>query len=242
MPRRVWSGKPKPPNSVQPIDFVALVGALLERAHILVPQWLPGGVERNGRWYIGDFDGADGESANVNLHTGQWIDNGAPDEDKGQDLLSLYKRIFGHSTMTQAALAVMRDLGWQTESYAPPTRTSRPPGAAGAAQAAEAGAAAQGQPDQALPAAADEVPRHRANVASTQAGKADRWLSVLPVPLHAPVPKRFIHGFKDKTRDEWVEHEAKRTWEWVFEANGLATRPASSVSAARASWSRTCCP
>lgn len=78
-----------------PIDFVSLAAALLDRAYTLVRQWLPHGTERNGRWYVGDFDGGEGESANVNLATGQWIDNAALDEDKGGDLISLYARIRG---------------------------------------------------------------------------------------------------------------------------------------------------
>jgi putative DNA primase/helicase len=78
-----------------PIDFVGLAQALLDRAHTLVPQWLPKGFERAGRWYCGDFDGGEGESANVNLKTGQWIDNGGTDDDRGGDLISLYARIRG---------------------------------------------------------------------------------------------------------------------------------------------------
>ncbi len=99
----------------EPIDWGGLAAALLDRAHSLVPQWLPHGVERNGRWYVGDFDGGDGESANVNLQTGQWIDNAAPDEDKGGDLISLYARIRGLNN-GQAARELMRDLGWERQS------------------------------------------------------------------------------------------------------------------------------
>ena len=51
--------------SRRPIDFAGLAAALLARAHSLVPMWLPAGAERNDRWYVGDFDGGAGESANV---------------------------------------------------------------------------------------------------------------------------------------------------------------------------------
>ncbi len=189
----------------QPIDFGGLAAALLDRANDLVSRWLPRGVERNGRWYIGDFDGSDGESANVNLATGQWIDNGAPDEDKGGDLLSLYRRIGRHPTMRAAALAVMAELGWQQPTQAP--RRDSPPVQTPAAEPVH----------ETLPPDASEVPKHSANVAATRAGKADRWTSVLPVPPHAPQPKRFVFGFKDKARGEWVEHEAVHVWEWAFE-------------------------
>lgn len=191
--------------SFEPIDFGGLAAALRERAHILVPQWLPRGVERNGRWYIGDFDGADGESANVNLQTGQWIDNGAPDEDVGGDLLSLYKRIFGHHTMRDAALAVMAELGWRRE-VATPTRTSAP-----------AAPPEPSAPPADLPASAQEAPTHSADAASTAAGKPNRWGPVAPVPRHVQQPTRFIHDFRDRTNDTWVNFEATQVWDWVFE-------------------------
>lgn len=109
-----------------PIDFPSLAAALLDRAHALVPAWLPRGAERQGRWYVGDFDGGDGESANVNLHTGQWIDNAAPDEDRGGDLISLYARIRGLNN-GQAARELMRDLGWQRTAVVPVHATPPPP-------------------------------------------------------------------------------------------------------------------
>jgi putative DNA primase/helicase len=99
-------------RSSGPIDFVGLAKALLDRARPLVEQWLPAGREFNGRWYVGDFDGSAGKSANVNLKTGTWIDNGHPG-DKGGDLISLYGRIHGLSNLA-AARELMRDLGWQT--------------------------------------------------------------------------------------------------------------------------------
>ena len=115
-----------------PIDFARLADALLQSADSWVSSWLPHGTERNGRWYVGDFDGGAGESANVNLRTGQWIDNAAPDVDKGGDLISLYARIRGLN-MGQAARELMQDLGWvrpehQAHAPTPPAaRASRGP-------------------------------------------------------------------------------------------------------------------
>lgn len=182
---------------MQPIDFGALAAALLDRAHTVVPQWLPGGEERNGRWYVGDFDGGEGESANVNLYTGTWIDNGGGPEDKGGDLLSLYKRVRGYHTMLEAARAVMAEQGWQ---QAEPRRVQAP-------------ARAPGEP---APPAEDDAPADPAET-PTRPARRERWQSVLPVPKHAPVPKRFIHGFKDRKQDKWVELEAVATWEYGFE-------------------------
>lgn len=102
-----------------PIDFPGLAAALLDRAPTLVPLWLPNGRRHEHRWYVGDFDGADGKSANVNLVTGTWIDNANP-EDKGGDLLSLYRRIHHLPTMTDAARELMRDHGWMQAPVAPP--------------------------------------------------------------------------------------------------------------------------
>lgn len=75
-------------------------------------QWLPAGKERNGRWYVGDFDGAPGKSANVDMRTGTWFDNGRKD-DKGGDLISLYARLKGIDN-GQAARELLEDNGWQT--------------------------------------------------------------------------------------------------------------------------------
>ena len=179
----------------EPIDFVSLAQALLERAHILVPMWLPSGVERNGRWYIGDFDGSAGESANVNLRTGQWIDNAAPTEECGGDLISLYARIRGMNN-GQAARELMRDLGWQRSSA--PARSS---GASGAHARPAAEAAAD--------VAAAAAP------ASTS-----KWRAVVPVPAHAPQP-RFRWGFKDKHSGQNVELDAVRHWRYEFEGQLL---------------------
>ena len=108
------------PQRLPPIDFGRLADALLRNADSWVSQWLPRGVHRNGRWYVGDFDGGDGESANVCLKTGRWIDNAAPDVDKGGDLISLYARIHNLNN-GQAARALMDLLGWN-----PPAPRSPP--------------------------------------------------------------------------------------------------------------------
>lgn len=103
----------------QPIDYVALAASLLERAETVVPQWLPSGYKRGRYWYVGDFDGAAGKSANVNLRTGAWGDNGRP-EDKGKDLVSLFRRVFGHASMADAARDLMGLPRWREVLQAPP--------------------------------------------------------------------------------------------------------------------------
>lgn len=175
-----------------PIDWGGLAAALLERAHLLVPQWLPHGVERNGRWYVGDFDGGQGESANVNLQTGQWIDNAAPDEDKGGDLISLYARIRGLNN-GQAARELMRDLGWERH-VVPPARPSTP-------------SAKDSAPD---------VPVSETEAEARAPHRDTRWKPIVPVPKHAP-PPRFRWGYKDKAAGTWIELEAVRSWAYEFE-------------------------
>ena len=179
---------------MEPIDFGALAAALLDRASTLVPQWLPGGVERNGRWYIGDFDGGEGESANVSLVTGTWIDNAGSGDDKGGDLISLYARIRGLNN-GQAAVELMRDLGWERQRVQ--------------ASAAHPPAPLPAPPDDELPVDPSQLPARPA--------RRDRWQSVLPVPKHAPVPQRFRHGFKNRKTDAWEEYDAVATWEYAFE-------------------------
>ena len=195
------------------IDFAGLAAALLDRAHSLVPQWLPHGVERNGRWYVGDFDGGDGESANVNLQTGQWIDNAAPDEDKGGDLISLYARIRGLNN-GQAAHELMRDLGW--ESLQPGAKGTA--GAAGrpvtAMETTQRGAMGiePGAGDDANPDSGPAVPGAHPTARDT------RWKPIVPVPKHAPAP-RFRWGYRDKAAGTWVDMDAVRSWSYVFEGD-----------------------
>ena len=205
--------------SRQPIDFAALNHALLQQVESLLARWLPAGVERNGRWYVGDFDGGDGESANVNMSTGQWIDNAAPDEDKGGDLISLYARIHNMGNAA-AALELMDQLGWQRPSdradqnhQAPPWQASAP--AAPATTSAPAGPPDDGAPlPEPLPGAAPAAARP----ASTGKRKP-AWRAVVPVPPHAP-PATFVFAFKDNTRGgEWVEQTAVRSWEYRFEGD-----------------------
>jgi len=180
----------------QPIDFAGLAAALLDRVESLLLQWLPNGTERNGRWYVGDFDGGSGESANVNMATGQWIDNAAPDEEKGGDLISLYARIRGLNN-GQAARELMRDLGWE--------RVQAPAHAQASRQAGDV------PDDRPVPPPEDEAPR-----ASKPSKRKSKWRAVVPVPSNAPTPD-FIFAFHDKARDVWIEQTPVRTWEYSFE-------------------------
>lgn len=181
-----------------PIDYVRLADALLQRVDSLLPEWLPAGAERNGRWYVGDFDGSPGESANVNMATGQWIDNGGGGDDKGGDLISLYARIHNLSNH-EAAIQLMERLGWisaRDDDARQAVQTPAPAGPAGPGP----GSPLDGPPD--AEAAEPRQPRKRGE---------PKWRPILPVPKHAPKPK-FIFGFKNKKTDKWDEFEAVRTW------------------------------
>jgi putative DNA primase/helicase len=186
-----------------PIDFPKLAAALLDQAHSLVPRWLPAGVERNGRWYVGDFDGSPGESANVSLQTGTWIDNAAPDEDKGGDLISLYARVRGLNN-GQAARELMRDMGWDRTGVAPvQTPARRAPVSAGAEPQ-----------DGDMPPWLDEpLP---GTPAAPGVKRRSMWRAVVPVPPRAPAPV-FEWGYRDKKTDTYVRLQAVRTWEYSFE-------------------------
>jgi putative DNA primase/helicase len=190
---------------VTPIDFRALADALLQRIDSLLPRWLPNGIERNGRWYVGDFDGSTGESANVNMVTGQWIDNAAPDSEKGGDLLSLYRRLHGHSTMLEAARAVMAEMGWADRDDDDTSRQAPPQ------------ASAQPTPDQAEGDAApwpDDVPAPDAP--RPRRKREPKWRAMHRVPGHAPYPK-FIFSYKDTKAGAWVELSPTYIWEYSYE-------------------------
>ena len=180
----------------RPIDFAALNAALLDRVESLLLRWLPHGVERNGRWYVGDFDGSPGESANVNMRTGQWIDNAAPEDEKGGDLISLYARLNNLSNAA-AARELMEELGWrnvQTSALPPAPAPSRP--------AADRPAAAE---------ARDPAPDARPGK------RRSMWRPVVPVPKHVKPPAVFRTSIHDRKADQWIEQEAVRHWEYRFE-------------------------
>lgn len=197
-----------------PIDFAALAAALLDRVSSLLPQWLPQGVERNDRWYVGDFDGGPGESANVNMRTGQWIDNAAPDEECGGDLISLYARIHGMNN-GQAARELMQQLGWErSQASAQPRPASSTKHSGPGIPLDETGPDMPPEPpplDDDLPVGAT-VPADPA-----KRDKATRWRSVMPVPRHAPRPEKFTFGFSNKKTKAWETLESVRHWAYEFE-------------------------
>lgn len=191
----------------RPIDFAALNAALLQRVDKLLERWLPAGGERSGRWYVGDFDGSPGESANVNMATGQWIDNSEP-EDKGGDLISLYARIKGF-TQIEAARELMQEMGWSRPGDDEAERRPAPRPVQTPAPREPSGAPAQDERPEPDAAAAPEPQRRK---------REPKWRAVLPVPAFAPKPG-FVFGFKDKSKPgaPWVELTAVKTWEYRFE-------------------------
>lgn len=109
------------------IDFPSLARVLLSQAYELVPRWLPYGKKVRHLWHVGDFDGNPGMSANVNMDTGGWGDNGR-EGDAGKDLLSLYARI-RHLTPLEAARELQDSEGitaHQVQTFvAPPPKVRR---------------------------------------------------------------------------------------------------------------------
>lgn len=104
-----------------PIDFATLAAALLDRADVLVPRWLPGGTTRGHEYTCADLSGGRGRSLSVNLKTGLWKDFAG--DDSGVDLVSLYAAIHGLN-QGQAARALMRELGWEKPAVQAPARRS----------------------------------------------------------------------------------------------------------------------
>lgn len=200
---------PRPP--LPPIDFAGLNGALLDRAEFWVSQWLPNGSERAGRWYCGDFDGSPGESANVSLTTGTWIDN-ANGDDRGGDLISLYARIRG-LRQHEAALELMDLMGWRREPVAQAPAQPRPAGQPPEKNARETGACA----DPVNEAQGLDLPAAEAFAPAERRPRGEpKWRAVVPVPPHAP-PCTFEHGFRDKKAGEWVTLAATRHWRYAFD-------------------------
>lgn len=189
--------------SGRPIDFAGLARALLGRAEHFMALWLPGG-KVDGHEYVGPSKrhGGIGDSLKVNLLTGVWAYFGGAESDSGGDLTSLYAWLEGKS-QRQAALELMEDLGWiRADSEVRP------------AVQASAPSASEPPPDEMAPPGEAATPAGRAEPAPMKVG---RWKSVLPVPKHAPVPRRFVWRYHDQVRDAWVELEAIKAWEYAFE-------------------------
>jgi putative DNA primase/helicase len=194
------------------IDFAGLADALLQRAHHLLPEWLPGG-RFDGHEYLGPprSAGGHGDSLKINTNNGRWALFSGDDSDVGSDLTSLYAWL-NNLTQAKAALELMDRLGWrraQDTVHAAPTGGPPPwmddvppPGGAHAQPAGvpPGSATAPAEPDAVAPA-----------------GKRDRWRNVLPVPPHARPPTRFVFPFKNDNLKAWVELEATRVWEYRFE-------------------------
>jgi predicted P-loop ATPase len=164
------------------IDFVALAGALLQRAERLVPEWLRDGRRRGHEWVCAGLHGGKGESLSVNLTNGRWADFAT--DDRGSDLVSLYAAIHGLNN-GQAARQLMQALGWQLPGDPAAAGHARPAGSTPApAAVADDGAAAGG-------AGGDRT-----------APRRTMWRAVVPVPAHAPAPD-FKHWHYAEPEDTW---------------------------------------
>lgn len=143
-----------------PIRFEDLARALLDRAHTLVPAWLPGGQRRGREWVCGSLSGGAGDSCQVNMDTGRWADFAT--DDRGGDLISLYGAIHGLRP-GQAAVQVARDEGLEE--------------VAGVLAQHGGGLAPSREPRAAPPEPA--APRNP---------DKEEWRAMTPVPPHAPAP------------------------------------------------------
>jgi putative DNA primase/helicase len=103
-----------------PIRFADLAQAVLAMAGTLVPQWLPGGVQRGHEYQCGSLDGGEGGSCSVNLSNGRWADFAA--DERGNDLVSLYAAVH-NLEMGKAALQLARELGLEDVAGVQTSRT-----------------------------------------------------------------------------------------------------------------------
>ena len=97
-------------GSKRRLDFQELGAAALDRAHDLVPRWLPDGRARGPEWVARNPTRSDRNAGSfvVSLHKGCWKDFACGDY--GRDLISLYAYINGLE-QRQAALLVAEELG-----------------------------------------------------------------------------------------------------------------------------------
>ncbi|WP_177198139.1 VapE domain-containing protein [Nitrosomonas communis] len=102
------------------LDFKAIASAALNRAHILVAQWLPGGDVSGGEYKALNPTRGDRSkgSFSINLRSGVWSDFAAGES--GGDLISLYAYINGLSQI-DAAKEVAAQMGISIDDAEPKT-------------------------------------------------------------------------------------------------------------------------
>lgn len=98
-------------DPLPPIRFAELADALLSRATTLVPDWLPGGVQRGHEYVCGSVFGGAGSSCSVNLVNGKWSD--FQTGEAGNDLISLYAAN-RELSMGKAAVQLAREEGLES--------------------------------------------------------------------------------------------------------------------------------
>jgi len=144
-------------GKLPPIRFEALAAALLAMADRLVPQWLPGGVQRGHEYQCASVQGGDGKSFSVNLNSGKWADFASGE--KGGDLIGLYMACFALPNIGAAALQLARDYGLEDVAGVQPARDDAN--------------APKREPRPPAPPPAPKVER-------------EGWKTMMPVPANAP--------------------------------------------------------
>lgn len=164
-----------------PIQFEALARALLARAHELVPNWCPGGVQRGHEYFCGSVQGGAGDSCAINLTSGKWCDFAGSDDDRGNDLISLYAAVNGFSRqeMGKAAVEVAREEGLED--------------VAGVTMA---------------PAGAQRPKPVRKAPPAKPAADKEEWNTLIPVPAHAPVPNFWHYHRNNDNHQDPIDHVA----------------------------------
>lgn len=181
------------------IDFVGLSHVLLERADVMVPQWLPGGRHRGHEWVCGSLAGGEGSSCSVNLRTGAWADFAS--DERGGDLTSLFAAIHNLNNV-QAAEQLMAMVGMApTSAQDTPRRVAQH----STAPVAEVQTPA---PDASVPDGTND-PDVPVQPPRPQSAKRERkWVPIAPVPKGTPIPHTYAH---------WQYGEPVATWRYEFE-------------------------
>lgn len=82
-------------------DYQGMNERLCAASAAVLREWLPNGRRSGNHWHVGGLDGAAGRSLQIDMRTGQWIDQATGE--CGHDLVALYGRL--HGLANGAALA-----------------------------------------------------------------------------------------------------------------------------------------
>lgn len=182
------------------VDIGKVAAAALDAVERLLMQWAPNGKRRADEWVAANPTRADEKpgSFKINMLTGHWADFATGD--KGGDLVSLYRYLFGFASQVEAARDLADVLGVTGDYVAAPPKEKRE---------------ADWLPI--LPVPADAPPMHKAHPVRGLPERVAVYRDKVGRLLGAVMRFRTSDGGKDDLPHVYARHResGRREWRWM---------------------------